>query len=423
MAVIKGTSNTDEALGGVHSGHGIADSMSVAGNAAHLSDAGISFASGDTPSAERGLIGALSSVGNTVKAANLLKNDPTALTTPESVEEMNAAKYGKATVGADGVSKKTSTALTPSTAFRNTPPHGKINTVKQSLKDAANESTPKSTQPAKPPKQGCADKDEPVDAIHGLVYYDLTDFEYPGVIPFSWTRSWNSGNAWLGALGYGTGSLYSMYIKREKTLVFVNEKGRKIYFDLLEAGETTVRRDEQQSLTYGVDKYEIFNHETRLRYVFEGKEGAAVHQLSRIETETGEHAIVLDYDGESRLSGMTDTAGRHFEITANATGQITKVKHDGRTLVEYAYDGKLNLTGVTDVNGAKSTIYYKNHLMIKRVTRNGDTFQWEYDGEDENARCVHTWGDNGLLEGWFEYNEDYTAYTNSLRSKERLYFI
>jgi len=48
-------------------------------------------------------------------------------------------------------------------------PQGKVNAVKQSLK----ESTPKSTQPAKPPKQGYADKGEPVDAIHGLVYYGV----------------------------------------------------------------------------------------------------------------------------------------------------------------------------------------------------------------------------------------------------------
>ena len=52
-------------------------------------------------------------------------------------------------------------------------PQEKVNTVKQSLKDAANESKPKLTQPAKPPKQGCAGKGEPVDAIHGLVYYGV----------------------------------------------------------------------------------------------------------------------------------------------------------------------------------------------------------------------------------------------------------
>jgi len=120
MARIKGTSNTDDVLGGAHSGLGIADNTSVVDNAARLSDAEISFAGVDITDAARSLIDALPDVGNTVMAANLLKTDPTALTNPKVVEELGAAKHGKATVGADGIFKKTNTPLTPSTAFLNT---------------------------------------------------------------------------------------------------------------------------------------------------------------------------------------------------------------------------------------------------------------------------------------------------------------
>jgi hypothetical protein len=38
---------------------------------------------------------------------------------------------------------------------------------------------------------------DPVNAVHGYVYYNLTDFEYPGIIPMEWERSWCSQNVLL----------------------------------------------------------------------------------------------------------------------------------------------------------------------------------------------------------------------------------
>ncbi|WP_246063152.1 hypothetical protein [Paenibacillus ehimensis] len=41
---------------------------------------------------------------------------------------------------------------------------------------------------------------------------------------------------------------------------------------------------------------------------------------------------------------------------------------------------------------------YEGHLMLKKTDRNGYSFQWRYDGSTTGARCVHTYGDDGLLE-------------------------
>ena len=42
------------------------------------------------------------------------------------------------------------------------------------------------------------------------------------------------------------------------------------------------------------------------------------------------------------------------------------------------------------------------------------SFHWEYDGKGESARCIHTWGDGGVMEHHVEYGEGITRATNGL---------
>jgi YD repeat-containing protein len=213
-----------------------------------------------------------------------------------------------------------------------------------------------------------------------------------------------------------------MQIFNRENIIFINEKGREIVFDPHVSGNTIVNRTEKLTLTRGDGRYEIFNDKTRQRYIFKGKPENAAYKLAEIEDETGKHRIVLEYYKNIYLRGITDTAGRYFEITTNETGQITSVKYDDRVLVQYAYDDKQNLIEVTDVNGVKAKLCYDNHLLVKRITKFGDAFEWEYDGTDDKAKCTNNWGTGGLLECWFEYNDDHTVFTNSLKNKSYYYF-
>src|SRR5690606_9268396 len=40
--------------------------------------------------------------------------------------------------------------------------------------------------------------------------------------------------------------------------------------------------------------------------------------------------------------------------------------------------------------------HYDNTLLIKETFRSGLSFYFEYDGRDHNARCLRTWGDEGI---------------------------
>src|SRR5690606_11071804 len=56
-----------------------------------------------------------------------------------------------------------------------------------------------------------------------------------------------------------------------------------------------------------------------------------------------------------------------------------------------------------------------------KTDRNGQTFYWEYDSK---GRCVHTWDDGGIMEGWIEYypEKGYNLVTNSLGHTTTYYY-
>ena len=269
-------------------------------------------------------------------------------------------------------------------------------------------------------QEDCGD---PVDAITGAVFYNLIDFEYPGPIPLRWERNWNSVQTDnIGPFGHGSSLAYSSHILMDgDKVVFVNDKGNKITFETLLSGEEEVNRAEKLILSYDGEKYEIFNIDTRLHYVFKSEDETNIFKLKQIENEVRKNRIMLEYNERSHLCGLADSAGRFFKICTNTTGQITNVQYNGKTLVSYGYDNNLNLISVTDVNGKSASIFYDGHLMTKRITLGGTVFQWAYDGNDSKAKCTHNWGENGLLESWFEYGNGYTIYTNSLGYKKQFF--
>ncbi|WP_315814939.1 hypothetical protein [Paraflavitalea speifideaquila] len=113
-------------------------------------------------------------------------------------------------------------------------------------------------------------------------------------------------------------------------------------------------------------------------------------------------------------------------LTLDAFDRVVKVEgvHHGssRLFVAYGYNEVGDLARITDAYGKTTHIRYANHLMVEKTDRNGQAFYWEYDGTATGARCVHTWGDGGLLEGSIEYHDGCNVVTNSLGEKKLYYY-
>jgi YD repeat-containing protein len=266
---------------------------------------------------------------------------------------------------------------------------------------------------------------EPVDLITGRVNYEYTDFELPGPIPLIWTRTWDSDSTIKGPLGHGVQLSYDRCVQlwpEEAALSVTMADGRLVVFPLLQCGEDYYHPQEKILLRRKQNGHFILeDYNESLYYHFNQDVKPGIWQLSFIENYSG-NRIQLHYTG-GYLSAITDSAGRQLLFQLDKQHRITRVKVKHRDLeqilVTYAYNEAGDLVRIADALNQVVEIDYRYHLMSKKTDRNGQNFYWEYDSK---KRCIHTWGDGGILEGYIQYSKGYNTVTNSLGEVTIYYF-
>ena len=266
---------------------------------------------------------------------------------------------------------------------------------------------------------------EPVDLITGRVNYEYTDFELPGPIPLTWTRNWDSDSHLNSQLGHGVQFSYNRYIKQwpeEQCLSLMQADGRLVIFPLLFHGESFYHPQEKLLLHRKQNgHYLLEDYNDSLYYHFNHDAEPGTWRLSLIENYSGSR-IQLHYIS-NHLRAITDSAGRQLMFTLDEEHRITEVtvKHRDieQVLAFYFYNETGDCIAIADALNQVTTIEYHDHLMIKKTDRNRQNFYWEY---DSNGRCVHTWGDGGILEGFIEYGKGYNTVTNSLGETTIYYY-
>jgi RHS repeat-associated protein len=270
---------------------------------------------------------------------------------------------------------------------------------------------------------------EPVDLITGRMVYEGVDFELPGIIPVCWTLSWYSDSAYEGPLGHGMHHNYDLTLEvdpKNILIMLVMPDGRPVGFPyLIVEGDLYYHREEKLTLTcIDGQHYEVHDHAENRTYTFE-QFRTNYYKPVRLHNTSG-FAIQFVYDHTHNLVKIVDTAGRVLQLELDEKKRISAItahhQQEERLLVTYTYNEAGDLIAIGDALGQATRMAYKNHLMISKTDCNGQTFYWEYDGNDTDARCVHTWGDGGLLEGWIEYHEGYNLVTNSLKETSSYYY-
>jgi len=271
---------------------------------------------------------------------------------------------------------------------------------------------------------------EPVDLVQGIVISEGLDFEMSGPIPLVWERTWNSDSQHHGLLGHGTHLSYDMRVQEftadNATVVLLGD-GRSAVFDALPySGDNEYNRHEKLLLTRtDVDEYVLYDYQDKLFYTFKKIRSAdEQYRLFAIHNRMN-FLVTLHYNQKGHLLRITDSVGRQLHIKNDFEGRITSVTahHRGqeKLLVSYTYNEEGDLVAIADALGQATRITYKHHLMVSKTDRTGQTFYWEY---DKNGRCIHTWGDGGLLEGFIEYHpqDGYNLVTNSLGQTTTYYY-
>lgn len=270
---------------------------------------------------------------------------------------------------------------------------------------------------------------EPVNLINGSVLYEGIDFGMPGPIPVKWSRRWYSDSDYVGLLGHGAHLNYDQTLQifqDDNAIGITLPDGRAAGFPLIVSEhESFYHRFEKLTLTCkDRNTYELFNHKTQLLHTFKRTQRNA-YKLSTISNAAG-LSLKFYYNADYILNKIIDTAGREILLELDNFNRITKVtaQHKGfkRTMVEYGYNEVGDLIAITDAKEQTTSIVYQNHLMVEKTDRNGQTFYWKYDGLKTGAKCVHTWGDGGILEGRIEYRKGFNVVTNSLGEQKTYYY-
>ncbi len=253
---------------------------------------------------------------------------------------------------------------------------------------------------------------EPINLVTGAVFYEGTDFEFPGLIPLEWNRVWDSDSPYNGWLGHGVASTYDRCVElvpEEDGIALRLHDGRVAAFPWLEHNQQAYNRQEQITL-YRLDdgSFKAYEHKTNRNLLFTYLESYTKYRLERIENPSG-YGIQLHID-RGQLQKIEDSAGRVFQVDNDLNGHIISIALQTdqglKTIVRYQYDEHENMTHIYDALNQATEMEYNHHLMVKKTDRNGQSFYWEYDGEVTGARCIHTYGDGGYQEGWIEYHNE-----------------
>lgn len=264
----------------------------------------------------------------------------------------------------------------------------------------------------------CKTFGEPVDAATGRVFSENIDFILPGPIPLEWTRYYFSDCEMPSPIGSNWHHSYHIGYQ------FVNDDfvslllpdGREVVLPALAIGDEYFDFREKLSWFYD-DSGLAYRDETGLTYHFNtSPDQKGFYAVSSIRNDLG-FEILFEYDFDDNLYRIIDSAGRKINIE-NENDRITGIYtyNNGKKhwLIRYTVDREDNLSKVTLPNGAKKQFYYEGHLLVKLTNQSGLSFYWEYEGKGNQAKCVHTWGDEGILEYWIRYEKGKTIATNSL---------
>lgn len=274
----------------------------------------------------------------------------------------------------------------------------------------------------------CAVTGHPVEIATGKVFTELVDFELPGPIPLSWERTWYSVSPYEGPLGYGWHHAYDLsltYDPADDNLAVRLPDGRNLFFRVPEVGGSVYNRQEKVWLHHREEHY-VLEDKDGLYFYFRtprtNRDQREMQPLHRIENAAG-FTVTFKYNLLGHLQEILDSGGRLLLIDTDRQGRILTIKgpHPEKKgehilLVSYAYDKAGNLIKSTDALGASYTYRYEGHLLVQETNRNGLSFYFTYDGTDVNARCLRTWGDNGIYDHKLTYHleEGYTVVENSL---------
>lgn len=250
---------------------------------------------------------------------------------------------------------------------------------------------------------------DPIDVVTGASTDITVDFQLAGPLPLRWRRYYDSGrNTVAGSLGWGHSHDFDRTLTYDLDgLHYTDPFGKQVPFPPLGIGRRAAAAG-LLLLRTGQTTYELRQAEQPVQG-FEFTAASDIAPLRRLEQNGG--SILFRYDGSGRLCEIVDSLQRMILVETDRSGKISGIfltESSGpkgrRALMRYLYDPAGNIITAHDAYNAVLRFKWDHHhRMTGRTDRLGYSFHFNY---DEEGRCVHSRGDDGLLEVFLDYQPD-----------------
>ena len=243
---------------------------------------------------------------------------------------------------------------------------------------------------------------DPVNTANGNYAYQYTDLSIPTRgLPLAFVRAYNSLSPQQGPLGWGWTHTWNIYLREESdgsvAVTFGDGHAEKWTW--------TSSAYEGAAGIFGLlvkngDGSFDLTQKDQTRHHF-----AANGHLEYIEDSNG-NRTTLAYDGQNRLTTVTEAAGRSLTLSYGSpvsTTLITGVADPAARTLHFTYNISGELVSLVDVTGQTTSMTYDaNHRLLTTTDANNHTFVRNvYDASGRVAQQF-----NGLNQSWsFAYDE------------------
>ena len=264
------------------------------------------------------------------------------------------------------------------------------------------------TGKACPKGKECSLEGEPISMVTGEELLTLDDFVFNGPLPLLWQRVYRTSNAKQRGLGVGWTHPASELLKVTRYMVaYVDAEGRNIPFTRPSVGATVENATEKLSLTCLDSGSFVLIGEGQPDRIFQGE---AKLPLVALIDNSG-NRLDFHYQTETQqLTRIQSSWGPSliFQWEKGCIRQIDQLGVDNEItpLVTYRYDDASDLIACVDANQHGEHYAYNNHIITQRTLKTGFNFYFEWDQYTPQARCVKQYGDDGIYNYRFEWDDD-----------------
>jgi RHS repeat-associated protein len=249
---------------------------------------------------------------------------------------------------------------------------------------------------------------DPIDVVSGANSDVITDLAQRGPIPFRWVRYYSSAlSKTLCSLGWGHAHDFDRLLIRDLEGLRYQDPlhGTVGFANPAYVGDSAAGMVLSQT---AADSF-VIAQPGQPDQEFHFASGSDVGRLVRLRQ--GQFTIDLRYTESGVLREIVDSRHRLIRVASDSAGRILnlclvdpKTNSEGVILLAYEYDRAGNLIHSTDVyETTLSFAYDAANRMTRRTDRRGYSFHFKY---DDQGRCIHSRGDDGLLEVFLDYQPD-----------------